>query len=172
MGMLLDEKLVVGISSRALFDLESENKIYEEEGLESYSRYQIEHENDVLKPGTAFSLVKALHNLNKNDRRLTEIIIMSNSADTSMRIFNSIEHYDLDISRAALVGGKRIAPYLKAFHTDLFLSANESDVQEAIDAGFAAGIICSSYNIPTKANQEIEKINIAFDGDAVLFSDN
>ena len=79
MAMKLDGKLVVGISSRALFDLEEENKIFENEGLEAYSKYQQEHENDILKPGTAFPLVKALHNLNCKDKQLTEIIIMSNT---------------------------------------------------------------------------------------------
>ncbi len=168
----LDDKLVVGISSRALFDLEEENKIYEAEGLEAYSKYQIEHENDILKPGTAFPLVKALHNLNCGDKQLTEIIIMSkNSADTSLRIFNSIKHYGLDISRAALVGGKSISPYLDPFKTDLFLSANEDDVQEAVNSGVAAGIICSHANLPINPNEPTPQIRIAFDGDAVIFSD-
>lgn len=172
MPLKLDDILVVGISSRALFDLEEENNIYDNEGLKAYSEYQIAHENDILKPGTAFPLIKALHNLNSEDRRLTEIIIMSkNSADTSLRIFNSIEHYGLDISRAALVGGVQIAPYLSAFKTDLFLSANELDVQEAINANVAAGIICSHSQFPIEPDQEIEQIRIAFDGDAVIFSD-
>ena len=136
----LDDKLVVGISSRALFDLEQENEIYETEGLDAYSAYQVEHENDILRPGTAFPLVKALHNLNTNGSYLTEIIIISrNSADTSLRIFNSIHHYGLDISRAALVGGASIAPYLTPFRTDLFLSANEADVREAWPLGSPPG---------------------------------
>ena len=94
--------LVVGISSRALFDLEEENRIYEKEGLEAYSKYQLEHEKDVLKPGAGFQLVKALLKLNTMipNKRNTEIVVMSrNSADTSLRIFNSIEHYGLDITR-------------------------------------------------------------------------
>lgn len=141
MPLKLDDKLVVGISSRALFDLKEENLIFESDGLEAYSEYQLEHENDVLKPGTAFPLIKALHKLNSDGHYLTEIIVMSkNSANTSLRIFNSIEHYKLDISRAALVGGAHIAPYLNAFKTDLFLSANEADVQEAINANIASGI--------------------------------
>jgi 5'-nucleotidase len=94
-----------------------------------------------------------------------------NSADTSLRIFNSIEHYGLNISRAALVGGLKISPYLSAFKTDLFLSANEDDVQEAINANIAAGIICSHGEFPIEPNQEIDQIRIAFDGDAVIFSD-
>ena len=168
----LSNKLVVGISSRALFDLETENKIFEEQGLDAYEAYQIEHEDDVLKPGTAFPLVKALHRLNSGDERLTEIIIMSkNSANTSLRIFKSIEAYGLDVSRAALVSGQSIAPYLTSFKTDLFLSADEYDVQEAINAGFAAGIICSHDALPIDPEQEIEQIRIAFDGDAVIFSD-
>jgi 5'-nucleotidase len=145
--------LVVGISSRALFDLEEENQIFNEEGVDAYTNYQIEHENDLLKPGTGFALIKALLKLNEigSAERKTEIIVMSrNNADSSLRIFNSIKHYQLDITRAALVSGAPLSPYLEAFSTDLFLSANEEDVQEAINAGVAAG---------------------AFDGDAVLFSD-
>ena len=172
MAVTLEDKLVIGVSSRALFDLEEENRIFEEQGLEAYSKYQTEHENDILKPGTAFPLVKALQRLNADGRYLTEIIIMSkNSSDTSLRIFNSIEHYGLDISRAALVGGASIAPYLGAFKTDLFLSANESDVQEAINANIASGIICDHSNLPINPDDEIPQIRIAFDGDAVIFSD-
>ncbi len=172
MAASLEGKLVVGISSRALFDLEYENTIYEEQGLQAYLEYQRAHEQDILKPGTAFPLIKALHKLNVGDEQLVEIIIMSkNSADSSLRIFNSIEHYGLDISRAALVGGNKIAPYLNAFHTGLFLSANEEDVQEAINAGVAAGLICSHSDLDIHPDEEIDQIRIAFDGDAVIFSD-
>lgn len=172
MALKLDDKLVVGISSRALFDLEAENEIYEKEGLDAYCAYQREHENDILKPGTAFPLIKALQQLNADGKYLTEIIVMSkNSADTSLRVFNSIAHYGLNISRAALVGGLSISPYLDAFKTDLFLSANEADVQEAINAGVAAGIICSHSSFPIDADAKIDQIRIAFDGDAVIFSD-
>lgn len=172
MPLRLDDKLVIGISSRALFDLEEENLIYEKEGLDAYSEYQVKHENDILRPGTAFPLIKALHKLNTDGRYLTETIVMSkNSADTSLRIFNSIEHYKLNISRAALLGGAQIYPYLNAFRTDLFLSANELDVQEAINANIAAGIICSHSELPINPSEDIEQIRIAFDGDAVIFSD-
>ena len=168
MPFRLDDKLVIGVSSRALFDLEAENEIFEKGGLEEYSAYQIAHEKDILSPGTAFPLVRALQRLSD----MTEIIIMSkNSADTSLRIFNSIEHYKLDISRAALVGGASISSYLGAFKTDLFLSANEDDVQEAIDAGVASGIICSHDGFALDPNDDIGQIRIAFDGDAVIFSD-
>lgn len=165
--------LVVGISSRALFDLEEENQIFDEAGVDAYTKYQIEHENDILKPGTGFALIKALLKLNEigSDERKTEIIVMSrNNADSSLRIFNSIRHYQLDITRAALVSGALLAPYLEAFNTDLFLSANEEDVQEAINAGVAAGIIYTQH-LTYDEVKEIDQIRIAFDGDAVLFSD-
>lgn len=172
MAVNLDNKLVVGISSRALFDLEEENRIYEEQGLQAFLEYQMAHEKDILKPGTAFPLIRALHRLNAGGKELVEIIIMSkNSAQTSLRIFNSIEHYGLDISRAALVSGNKIAPYLSAFRTGLFLSANEQDVQEAVNAGIAAGLICSPQNLSIDSDEEIDQIRIAFDGDAVIFSD-
>ena len=165
--------LVVGISSRALFDLEEENQIFNEQGVDAYTKYQIEHENDLLKPGTGFALIKALLKLNEigSEQRKTEIIVMSrNNADSSLRIFNSIKHYQLDITRAALVSGALLSPYLEAFNTDLFLSANEEDVQEAINAGVAAGIIYTQHLAYEEAT-EIDQIRIAFDGDAVLFSD-
>lgn len=174
MSVDLKDYLVVGISSRALFDLEEENRLYEEKGLKEYADCQIRHENDILKPGTGFQLVKALLKINTIDpeKKNIEIIIMSrNSADTSLRIFNSIEHYGLDITRAALSGGESLAPYLTAFNVDLFLSANEGDVQEAINAGFAAGVICTHPEFPIDPMKEIGQIRIAFDGDAVLFSD-
>ncbi len=153
-----------------MFDLDEENRIFEEQGLQAYSDYQIEHENDILKPGSGFSLVKALLKLNEQGKHRVEIIIMSrNSADTSLRIFNSIASYQLDITRAVLAGGSSLADYLGAFGVDLFLSANEKDVESAINAGFAAGRI---YTDPiSNGMQDIEQIRIAFDGDAVLFSD-
>lgn len=171
MAMSLKDCLVIGISSRALFDLDEENRIYDEEGLQAYAEYQIEHENDILKPGSGFSLVKALLKLNEEGNHRVEIIIMSrNSADTSLRIFNSIEAYHLDITRAVLAGGSSLAEYLGAFGVDLFLSANEGDVENAINAGFAAGRIYTDP-IQKKETQNIDQIRIAFDGDAVLFSD-
>ena len=171
MAMDLSEPLVIGIGSRVLFDLEKENEIFEKEGLEAYAAYQIEHEKDILPKGPAFALVEAFLNLNRlQEKRLVEVIIMSrNSPDTSLRIMNSIRAYGLDIERAALVGGADIARYLDAFKTDLFLSANESDVKQAVDGGVAAGVILTG-NVPDTTGQSLDQIRIAFDGDAVLFS--
>lgn len=169
MAFDLTEPLVIGISSRALFDLEQENEIFEKQGLSAYEEYQVRHEGDVLRRGAAFPLVKALLALNRlQDKHLVEVIVMSrNSPNTSLRIFNSIKHYDLDITRAALTGGAGIAPYLHAFKTDLFLSANEGDVRQAINSDVAAGVILTdSYH----DDRPIPQIRIAFDGDAVLFT--
>ncbi len=170
----LEHRLVIGVSSRALFDLSFENSIFEEKGLKEYSEYQRAHETEPLKPGPGFKLIKALLGLNelngKKDR--VQVIIMSrNSADTSLRVFNSIEHYKLNISRAVLSSGGSLAPYLNAFHTDLFLSAYEDDVQSAINSGIAAGIICNDVGNDYNAEEDIKQIRIAFDGDAVLFTD-
>ncbi len=165
----LRKPLVIGISSRALFNLEAENRIFEEQGYEAYAAYQREHENETLDKGPAFQLVKAFLRLNElENTRLIDVIIMSRtSPDTSLRIMKSIEKYDLDISRAALVGGAERTPYLKAFQTDLFLSADGSDVKQAIDANIAAARILTGS---APDNETIGQIRIAFDGDAVLFA--
>lgn len=170
----LENRLVVGVSSRALFDLTYENTIFEKDGAEAYCKYQIEHENEVLRPGPGFPLVKALLNLNNLPDRQgsVEVIIMSrNSPDSSLRVFKAIEHYGLNITRAVLVSGASLAPYLSAFKTDLFLSAYEDDVQNAIDSNIAAGIICTDGMYTYDCDHQIKQIKIAFDGDAVLFSD-
>lgn len=170
----LKNKLVVGVSSRTLFDLTYENKIFEEEGVEAYSRYQVEHEDELLRPGPGFPLVRALLNLNElpgMEGRVEVIIMSRNSPDTSLRVFKAIEHYGLRITRAVLAGGASLAPYLTAFKTDLFLSACEEDVQRAIDSNIAAGIICTEGIATYDCEHRIRQIRVAFDGDAVLFSD-
>lgn len=170
----LENRLVVGVSSRALFDLSSENRIFEAEGVDAYCRYQVEHEDEILRPGPGFPLIRALLNLNNlpDMEGCVEVIIMSrNSPDTSLRVFNAIRHYGLNITRAVLASGASLAPYLEAFRTDLFLSAYEDDVQSAIDSNIAAGIICSDGIHTYDCEHQIKQIRIAFDGDAVLFSD-
>lgn len=170
----LENRLVVGVSSRALFDLSCENQIFEADGVDAYCRYQVEHEDEILQPGPGFPLIRALLNLNNLPGRenCVEVIIMSrNSPDTSLRVFNAIKHYGLNITRAVLASGASLAPYLEAFSTDLFLSAYEDDVQSAIDSNIAAGIICSDGIHTYDCEHQIKQIRIAFDGDAVLFSD-
>lgn len=171
MPVSLDHLLVVGISSRALFDLETEEKIFREQGLEAYRQHQLTHENQVLQLGAGFALVRALLNLNllTHHQRLVEVVIMSrNSSETSLRIFNSIACHGLDITRAVLSGGAPLAPYLKAFNVSLFLSRHEDDVQAAVNSGVASALL---YQKPQNALEELNQIRIAFDGDAVIFSD-
>ncbi len=171
MNLDLTNTLVIGISSRALFDLEAEDRIYQEQGLEAYRRYQIENESVNLQPGTGFHLVRALLQLNQltPGRRLVEVVIMSrNSSETSLRFFNSISDYRLDITRAALTGGASLAPYLKAFNVSLFLSLHREDVFAARESGVASAML---YRQPTHSYESLEQIRIAFDGDAVIFSD-
>ncbi len=166
----LKNKLVIAISSRALFDLEAENALFEKQGLEKYYRYQIANENRVLKRGAAFGFVRNILRINRHfDDKLIEVIVLSrNNAATGLRIRNSIEKYGLDIERAGWTAGTPISNYLNAFDVDLFLSAHEEDVQQAINAGIAAArIIPKKY----KKRKKRKDVRIAFDGDAVLFSD-
>jgi 5'-nucleotidase len=165
--------LVTAISSRALFDLEKENELFENEGLEAFNQYQIEHQNDILEPGTGFRLVKKILGLNaffEGERKVEVIVLTKNYSEASLRITNSIEHYGLDIRRSAWTGGRPITTYLKPFNVHLYLSANQDTVQDAIRSGIAAARI---YNFEQKAdpNEEGNCIRIAFDGDAVIFSD-
>ena len=168
----IDGKLIAAISSRALFDLEESNRVFEEQGVEAYYEYQLQHENEVLAPGIAFPLVRKLLALNVLPpvRPRVEVILLSrNTADTGLRVMHSIEHYGLDISRAAFTGGESTYPYVPAFDAHLFLSANPDDVRKALDAGHAAATI-----LPSNVGQNpapSEGLRIAFDGDAVLFSD-
>lgn len=170
MPVSLNNLLVVGISSRALFDLETEEAIFRADGLDAYRRHQLDNEDQTLKPGAGFALVRALLKLNAlTDQRFVEVVIMSrNSSETSMRIFNSIRHYDLDITRAVLSGGASLAPYLQAFNVSLFLSLHEDDVQAAVDSGVASALL---YQKPDNMLDDLDQIRIAFDGDAVIFSD-
>lgn len=170
MPTIIHDKLVVAISSRALFDLDESHAVFEAEGLSAYANYQVERENDILNPGFAFPLVKKLLALKhpEDNRSLVEVILLSrNSADTGLRIFNSIQHHGLDITRAAFTNGASPYSYINAFSANLFLSAHAEDVRKAILANCAAATIFPGNN---RVNQS-EQLRIAFDGDSVLFSD-
>ena len=164
----ISHKLVVAISSRALFDLDESNLIYEKEGVEKYAEYQIKHENELLKPGVAFSLVQKLLNLNQHGDFVEIILLSRNSADTGLRVFNSIKHYNLNITRAAFSGGESPYQYVQAFGSHLFLSANSDDVKNALNAGCGAATIVPS----TLISSHQKEVRIAFDGDAVIFSND
>jgi len=160
-------KLVIAISSRALFNLDHSHKIFKEEGIEAYAKHQQENENAILEPGVGFTLVRKLLKLNSKKTPIDVILLSRNSADTGLRIFNSIEHYCLNISRAAFTRGESTHPFVGAFKADLFLSSNYHDVQKALQSGFAAASIVESKS----DNVHPYQLRIAFDGDAVIFSD-
>lgn len=164
------KKLVIAISSRALFDLSESHEIFVQEGVEAYREYQIRHENETLKPGVAFALARKLTALNKSNLENPpfELVLLSrNSADTGLRVFNSIQEHGLDIIRAAFTGGESPYRYVSSFETDLFLSSDPNDVANALARGVAAASLLPSQ----VRDNETEQIRIAFDGDAVLFSD-
>ncbi|MDX8393462.1 MAG: 5'-nucleotidase [Mariprofundales bacterium] len=165
------KQLVVAISSRALFQLEASHDVFIKQGRAAYCDYQISHEDEKLQAGVAFSLVRKLLALNEyapTGERFVEVILLSrNSADTGLRIFNSIQAHALDITRAAFTAGTTPYRYASAFGTHLFLSADVDDVCSALDAGMAAAVLLPSVH----DNSDELILRIAFDGDAVLFSD-
>jgi 5'-nucleotidase len=168
--------LTVAISSRALFDLEHSHALFEREGIDAYSAFQRQHEDDLLAPGIAFPLVRKLLALNEGTPpgpggqplpRVEVILLSRNSSDTGLRIFNSIQHHGLDIRRATFTSGAPTWPYIRPFGADLFLSANPDSVRRALENGVAAATI-----LPSKAQrQRSDQLRIAFDGDAVIFGD-
>lgn len=166
------DKLVIAISSRALFDLQDSHRVFEEEGVEAYCRYQIERENEPLTPGTAFPLVEKLLHLNTlgQPRERVEVVLLSrNSADTGLRVFNSIQAHNLPITRAAFTSGESPFRYVRPFGADVFLSNDPNDVANTLAAGFAAATMLPSQK--RKVGDHAKKLCIAFDGDAVVFSD-
>lgn len=162
-------RLIVAVSSRALFDLEESNRIFETEGENGYASYQIEHEDVQLDPGVAFSMVKKLLALNTPEHPAqVEVVLASrNSADTGLRVFRSIEAHRLPIQRAAFTRGRAPWRYLRDFGAHLFLSAHPEDVREALATGIAAATILPD----SAATPRHPELRIAFDGDAVIFSD-
>ena len=163
-------KLVIAISSRALFDLDASHEVFEREGVDAYHRYQVAHEDEPLAPGDAFPLVRKLLRLNEllpGEPRVEVILLSRNTADTGLRVFNSIQHHGLAISRAAFCGGRSPWRYVAAFGCHLFLSTEAGDVRQALEQGVAAATFLPSGG---RAASD-EELRFAFDGDAVLFSD-
>ncbi|XP_074471008.1 cytosolic 5'-nucleotidase 1A-like [Sebastes fasciatus] len=168
--------VTVAVSSRTLFNMVAERKIYEEDGLEKYVAYQVEHENEPLMPGASFPFVKALMTVNARLRELYpdseelfDIVLMTNNhAQVGVRLINSINHYDLTIERFCMTGGKSPIDYLKAYMTNLYLSKDSEKVTEAIEEGIAAATVFCAEKETDLSDTELR---VAFDGDAVLFSD-
>ena len=165
--------LVVGVSSRALFNLEKEDKIFKKKNIRGYRKHQLKNEGKVLKKGTAFPLIEALLKLNQHvdDKKpIVEVIVMSrNSPETGLRVLKSIKKYKLPITRWAFSGGEPLAPFIDAFGIDLFLTRDKNDVQKIIDSANCATALV--YDPPEKFKPETERVKFAFDADAVVFSE-
>jgi 5'-nucleotidase len=169
--MTVSETLVVAISSRALFDLEGEARVFREDGLEAFAAMQRDLEEVPLAPGPAFPLVRGLMALNaatpQGSPRFVDVIVVSGQhPDTGLRVLRSISHHGLGIERAAFTGGGPIGPYLEAFGAGLVLSRSQEDAQAAVDMGMAAAVM---YDLPKGWERRDGPIRIAFDGDAVVF---
>lgn len=167
-----NEQLVVAVSSRALFDLEMEHRLFEEAGIEAYRKYQTEHKDDPLKPGVAYPFVRRLLMLNKiyGPESFKVIVISRNSPETGQRFFSSCRYYNLPIKAGAFTSGQSTFPYLSAYGASLFLSANKENVIRAIHQGQPAGLVLPTDLLQQEADSENE-LRIAFDFDGVIVDD-
>ncbi|MAY43494.1 MULTISPECIES: 5'-nucleotidase [unclassified Neptuniibacter] len=167
----IERKLVVAVSSSALFDLSESHAVFEEQGPKAYKEFQEQNINNVLSKGVAFPFIRRFLEINQRfpEKLPVEVVLLSrNSAATGKRVFRSIKHYGLDISRAAFMEGKSPYEYIPAFNASLFLSANEEDVQNANDAGYPGGVVLPSKVVNDDDNEELR---IAFDFDGVIADD-
>ncbi len=171
MPFAIESKLVIAVASSALFDLAEADRVFRTEGIDAYRRYQHEHEGDILKPGCAFPFIRRLLSLNgeREDDQPVEVVLLSrNDADTGLRVFNSIEHHRLGISRAAFTRGRSPHSYIGAFNASLFLSGDPADVARAIAQGQPAGTV---IHAPFLDDPDDRELRIGFDFDGVLVDD-
>lgn len=171
MSYPIEQKLVIAIASSALFNLSASDQVFRQQGEKAYREYQQEHLHIPLEKGVAFPFVRRFLSINHKfpEQSPVEVVLLSrNSAITGKRVFNSIAHHGLNISRAAFLEGKSPYAYIPAFNASLFLSANESDVQEAIDYDHPAGTVLPSHVVDDEDDLELR---IAFDFDGVIADD-
>lgn len=170
MPVTLEGQLVVAISSRALFDFEEENQVFEQGDDRAYMALQLERLEVPAKPGVAFSLVRKLLAFNDASAQRVEVVILSrNDPVSGMRVFRSAQHYGLAIQRGSFTRGQPPWRYLKPLNANLFLSTHLSDVRAALGAGVPAAQVYPHSALASEAHPH--EVRIAFDGDAVLFSD-
>ena len=170
MAYSVEGKIVIAISSSALFDMTESDKIFRERGLVAYKEHQMKNLDIPLEKGVAFPFVSRLLRINEDfpSSRPVEVILMSkNSPESGLRAFNSFKHYGLDITRAVLSSGDANFQYLPAFNADLFLSSNEEDVKDALELGYPAGKIIANQI----ADDDNPELRLAFDFDGVLADD-
>ncbi len=163
------EQLVVAISSRALFDFEEENRVFENADDRAYMRMQLERIEQQAKPGVAFRLVRKLEMFNADGVKRVDVVILSrNDPVSGLRVFRSAKGSGLAIERGVFTRGRAPFGYLEALKANLFLSANGEDVRAALTAGFPAALV---YTQTAHEDPHPDEVRIAFDGDAVLFAD-
>ena len=166
----LDDKLVVAISSRALFNFEEENAVFNEGDPRPYQKLQIDRMDQPAREGIAFQLVKKLLAFNSSQEQKVEVVILSrNDPVIGLRVFKSAEHHKLPITRGVFLRGRSPFGYLSALKADVFLSAHQEDVAMALDAGLPAARVFPKSIEASQAHAD--EVRIAFDGDAVIFSD-
>lgn len=171
MAYPIERKLVISVASSALFDLSESHHIYETKGVDEYRLHQEKNIDIPFPKGVAFPFIRRFLGINKAFPKQSpvEVVLLSrNSPETGLRVFRTIRHYDLDITRAGFMTGRSPHEYVPAFNASLFLSANEGDVQKAIDANYPAGVV-----LPSKVyDDEIDKeLRVAFDFDGVIADD-
>ncbi|WP_100639516.1 5'-nucleotidase [Marinobacter salexigens] len=167
----IEDKLVIAVSSSALFDLAKSDRVFREQGEKTYRKHQEANLDKPLRKGVAFPFVRRFLSINQKfpEQCPVEVVLLSrNSVITGKRVFHSIHHHGLDITRAAFLEGKSPYAYIPAFNAALFLSANASDVSQAIDYGYAAGTVLPSKVVDDKGDTELR---IAFDFDGVIADD-
>jgi len=166
----IEDKFVIAVASSALFDLKESDNVFKEQGEEKYRIFQRENEKKVLNKGVAFPLINRLLNINTEEHQLVEVVLLSkNDPDTGLRVFNSIEHYNLSISRAAFITGNNPVRYMDAFNACLFLSGNAEDVKEAVQLGYPAGCIHPGDYVD---NDDDPELRLAFDFDGIIADDS
>lgn len=171
MGYPIERKLVIAVSSSALFDMKASDAIFRQDGEEEYREYQSKHINTPFEKGVAFPFIKRLLALNNSfpDEKPIEVILFSkNSPETGLRAFRSIQHYGLDITRACFSSGKPNHQYLPAFNSTLFLTTNTEEAKVALKNGITAGVVASQYT----QDSEDEGLCLAFDFDGVIADDS
>lgn len=171
MAFQIEQKLVIGVASSALFDLSASHQVYLDSGPEEYRKYQEEHIDQILGRGVAFPFIRRFLNINRHFPRQApvEVVLFSrNSPETGLRVMRSIAHYGLDITRASFMSGQSPYAYLPAFNVSLFLSANEEDVRNAIAADYPAGLVLPSQIADDETDEELR---VAFDFDGVIADD-
>ena len=172
MSFPIEEKLVIGVASSALFQLDEADEIFRKDGIAAYRTYQREHQKDVLRKGIAFPFIRRFLKFNElfPEAKPVEVVLLShNDPDTGARVFHSIRHYGLEITRAAFTTGVSPYAFIPAYNVSLFLSANGDDVKAASAEGFAAGQVLDSA---AEDNTEDNELRIAFDFDGVIADDS